>query len=240
MIDARPMPTSGLVLLWCPRMRRRDLISTIPAAALAQTAAVTQDPNTITIDPTPQFAISPWLYIQFMEPLGTSDSSVEAVWDYDADDWRKDFVDVVRDLAPNVMRFGGLYSRHYKWREGVGPVAKRPAARNCVWSGKKTNRVGTHEFVSFCRRVGAEPMYCVNFPGNGDPRYTKTRDGEVRCRGMTVGEGNAHMIAAANLRDYVNQDQRDVFRPVTRSLTAGAPTLTFSAGSVTAVELTCS
>ena len=31
-----------------------------------------------------------------------------------------------RDLAPDVIRYGGLYSRHYKWREGVGPAAKRP------------------------------------------------------------------------------------------------------------------
>ena len=100
--------------------------------------------------------------MQFMEPLGATDSSVEAAWDYDADDWRKDFIEVVRDLAPNVMRFGGLFIRYYKWREGVGPVEKRPLVRNYAWGGKETNRAGTHEFVSFCRRVGAEPMYCVS------------------------------------------------------------------------------
>ena len=35
-----------------------------------------------------------------------------------------------RDLAPGMMRFGGLLSRYYKWREGVGPAAKRPWMRN--------------------------------------------------------------------------------------------------------------
>jgi alpha-L-arabinofuranosidase len=49
--------------------------------------------------------------------------------------------------------------------------------RNYVWGGKETNRVGTHEFVDFCRRVSAEPMYCVNFLGDGDKRYATTPEG---------------------------------------------------------------
>ena len=126
------------------------------------------------VDPHPLFDISPWLYMQFMEPLGVTDSSVEAAWDYDRDDWRKDFIDTVQDLAPGAMRFGGLFSRHYKWREGVGPAAKRPSMRNYFWGGKETNRVGTHEFVDFCRRVGAEPFYCVNFLSDGEKRFRST------------------------------------------------------------------
>src|SRR6266540_678868 len=98
--------------------------------ALAAAPLPAADTNAILVDPTPQFEISPHLYMQFMEPLGVTDSSVEAAWNYDTDDWRKDFVDTVRDLAPNVIRFGGLYSRYYRWREGVGPVDGRPAMRN--------------------------------------------------------------------------------------------------------------
>jgi len=49
--------------------------------------------------------------MQFLEPLGVTDSSVEAAWDYERDDWRKDFVETTRDLAPGMMRFGGLLSR---------------------------------------------------------------------------------------------------------------------------------
>jgi len=107
-----------------------------------------------------------------------TDSSVEAAWDYNRDDWRKDFVDTTADLAPGMMRFGGLFSRYYKWREGVGPAQKRPWMRNYVWGGKETNRVGTHEFVDFCRRVNAEPMYCVNFLGDGDKRHATTPEGD--------------------------------------------------------------
>ncbi len=132
----------------------------------------------IVVDPAPRFEISPYLYMQFMEPLGVTDSSCEAAWDYDADNWRKDFVDVVKDLAPGVVRFGGLYSRYYKWREGVGPPASRPMMRNYVWGGRETNRIGTAEFADFCRRVGAEPLYCVNFLSDGAARYRNTREGD--------------------------------------------------------------
>src|SRR5215471_3158552 len=115
--------------------------------ALAATPLLAADASAIVLDPTPQFEISPHLYMQFMEPLGVTDRSVEAAWDYNRDDWRQDFVETTKDLAPGMMRFGGLFSRYYKWREGVGPPEKRPLMRNYVWGGKETNRVGTHEFV---------------------------------------------------------------------------------------------
>ena len=38
-------------------------------------------PNPLRIDPAPLFPISPYLYMQFMEPLGVTDGSVEAAWD---------------------------------------------------------------------------------------------------------------------------------------------------------------
>src|SRR2546421_2427933 len=175
-------------------MHRRTFLQQSAIAAIAQTTLAAAGPNTIAIDPKPLFDISPWLYMQFMEPLGATDSSVEAAWDYDRDDWRKDFVDTVKDLAPGAMRFGGLYSRHYKWREGVGPAGKRPLIRNYFWGGKETNRVGTHEFVDFCRRVKAEPMYCVNFLGDGEKRYGTTPEGN---RAGDAGEA-ADWVSYAN------------------------------------------
>lgn len=152
-------------------LRRREFIS--PALSRAAEA------HAIVVDPKPLFEISPWLYMQFMEPLGATDSSVEACWDYDADDWRKDFVDIVRDLAPDAIRFGGLFSRYYKWREGIGPAAKRPPMRNYVWGGWESNRVGTDEFVDLCRRVNAEPFFCVNFLSDGERRYA-ARAGDAK------------------------------------------------------------
>ncbi len=165
-------------------------------AGMALTARA-QNNNTgdqITVDPTPLFAISPYLYMQFMEPLGTTDSSVEASWDYERDDWRSDFVSVTKDLSPGMMRFGGNFSRYYKWREGVGAVAKRPWMRNYDWGGKETNRVGTHEFVDFCRRVGADPLYCVNFESDGMASLRHTPEGD---RSGSAGEA-AEWVSYAN------------------------------------------
>jgi alpha-L-arabinofuranosidase len=95
---------------------------------------------------------------------------------HDLDDWRKDFADVARDLALGSIRSGALFSHYYHWREGVGPPAKRPWMRNYVWGDKEIHRVGTHEFVDFCRRVGAEPFYRVNFLSNGEEYYRTMRE----------------------------------------------------------------
>src|ERR1051325_2928035 len=79
-------------------------------AGEAQVQAARASGGAIVVDPRPLFEISPHLYMQFMEPLGVTDSSVEAAWDYGRDDWRKDFVDTTADLSPGMMRFGGLLS----------------------------------------------------------------------------------------------------------------------------------
>jgi hypothetical protein len=176
-------------------MRRREFLAT--AATIAAMQA--QEANAIVVDPKPLFEISPLLYMQFMEPLGTTDCAVEASWDYNADDWRSDFVSITRDLAPGAVRFGGLFSRYYRWREGIGAVVQRPSMRNYVWGGKETNRVGTHEFVDFCRRVGAEPFYCVNFSSDGEKRYgNRTADAQEAADWVSYTNDPDHRERRAN------------------------------------------
>lgn len=58
----------------------------------------------IRIDPAPLFPPFPLLHMQFMEPLGGMDTGVKAAWDHEADDWRHDFVETVRDLALKAIR----------------------------------------------------------------------------------------------------------------------------------------
>ncbi|RKK04147.1 alpha-L-arabinofuranosidase [Pseudoroseomonas wenyumeiae] len=148
------------------------------AAGMAPPAALTQSmPGLVRIDPTPLFPISPYLHMQFMEPLGVTDGSVEACWDYDAGNWRSDFIEAVQDLAPGAIRWGGLLSRYYRWREAVGPVAGRRPMRNYAWGGWETNRVGTAEFVELCRRTNAAPILCVNFLSDGHRYFARTREG---------------------------------------------------------------
>lgn len=186
---------------------RRDLLRALPLMAAAQVAPAGA---TLVVDPAPLFDISPWLYMQFMEPLGTTDSSVEAAWDYDKDDWRADFIEKVRDLAPGVIRFGGLYSRHYRWRECVGPAEKRPVTRNWFWGGKETNRVGTHEFVDLCRRTGAEPLYCVNFLSDGEKRFLRTSEGNRTADAAEAAE----WVSYANDPDHAGRKANGAAEPL--------------------------
>jgi alpha-L-arabinofuranosidase len=132
--------------------------------------------SAILVDPRPLFELSPYLYMQFMEPLGATDGSVEAAWDHVRDQWREDVVAVTRELAPPMMRWGGIFADFYRWREGVGPRTARPQMVNLLWGGIESNQVGTGEFVELCHLVGAEPLICVNFESDGRKQYMKVRD----------------------------------------------------------------
>jgi alpha-N-arabinofuranosidase len=149
------------------------------AAALAQGEAGGQDGGSIRVDPKPLFELSPYLYMQFMEPLGATDGSVEAAWDHLRDHWREDVVEITRQLGPPMMRWGGIFADFYRWREGVGPRATRPTMLNLLWGGIESNQVGTAEFVDLCRRTGAEPLICVNFESDGRKQYMNAK-GSVR------------------------------------------------------------
>lgn len=154
-----------------------------PALVIAPTINLsfsTKITPVLTINPKPLFSLSPWLYMQFMEPLGVTDSSVEAAWDHETDSWRKDVIDATKELAPGMIRWGGLLSAYYKWKEAVGPRNKRIPMRNLVWGGMESNQVGTAEFIDFCRQVGADPMMCVNFESEGYAPWAKTAKGEIR------------------------------------------------------------
>lgn len=167
-------------------------------------------PGALVVDPRPRFVISPRLYMQFMEPLGSTDGSVEASWDYATDDWREDLVSATRDLAPDVIRWGGLFSRYYRWREGVGPPAARPWMHNYVWGGRESNRVGTHELVDLCRRTGAEPLMCVNFLSDGNAEHAGAGRGENR-RGDA--REAAEWVAYANDPDHAERIRHGAREP---------------------------
>jgi len=133
------------------------------------------------LDITPRYPLSPHLFMQFMEPLGTTDSSVEAGWDFTRNQWRPEVVEIVRRLAPAMIRWGGIYTSFWKWREGVGPRDKRKPAINYLWGGLESNQVGVDEFLDFCALVGAEPLIGVNFAADGRPEYIRTVAGEERA-----------------------------------------------------------
>lgn len=119
------------------------------------------------IDPREKHDISPYLYMQFMEPLGMFDGSMDAGWDFWENRWKPFLIDKVRELAPGMVRFGGCLASYYHWREGVGPRDKRVPMLNQDWESMYHNQMGTAEVMDFCRQVNAEPLFVVNFESDG-------------------------------------------------------------------------
>jgi len=86
---------------------------------------------------------------------------------------RKELVDEMRKIKPSVVRFpGGCFADSYDWRDGIGPIDKRPRRTN-FWEDEESpgapvshkydpNQFGTNEFVRFCKLIGSEPYLAGN------------------------------------------------------------------------------
>lgn len=149
----------------------------------------------ITINPKAKFKISPFLYMQFMEPLGTADTSVDAGWDFVKEEWREELIDAIKYLKPTMIRWGGCFASYYKWREAVGPQEDRIPMYNLAWDGLYANKVGTREIVGMCRRVLAEPLMVVNMESDGRKNWAYPKAGICR-----LGDADE----AAQWIDYCN------------------------------------
>jgi alpha-N-arabinofuranosidase len=65
---------------------------------------------------------------------------------------------------------GGNFVSAYDWYDGIGDRDKRPPRLQAMWSDRvESNDVGIHEFVGFCRLLGAEPYLAIN-SGFGEAR----------------------------------------------------------------------
>lgn len=142
--------------------------------------------------------ISKYLYMQFMEPLSVTDSSVDAAWDYAENDWFPSVIDKTRELAPTMIRWGGCFASYYHWKEAVGPRNQRVPMINYAWSGLYSNQVGTHEVIDFCRRVDAEPLLVANMESEGLPYWQRPKNDTVR---MGTAEEAAEWVDYCNNPD---------------------------------------
>ncbi len=113
--------------------------------------------------------IRPELHGQFIEFLGSC--IYNGLWvgetsripNYDG--LRTDVVDALKELAPPVIRWpGGCYADTYHWRYGIGKREERPVTYNENFRTYEidSNQFGTHEFMKFCRMVGAKPWLNIN------------------------------------------------------------------------------
>jgi len=75
--------------------------------------------------------------------------------------FRLDVIEALKELKLPVIRWpGGCFVDAYHWQKGVGK--KREPYGDYRWGVIESNEFGTHEFVEFCRRIGAEPYICHN------------------------------------------------------------------------------
>jgi len=122
----------------------------------------------------PGAEVSRYLFGQFAEHLGTGiyggiwvgkDSSIP-----NTDGYRTDVVDALKALkVPDVRWPGGCFADEYHWREGVGPVDKRPIRVNTHWGGvTEPNTFGTHEFMNFAELIGTD-AYVAGNVGDAPP-----------------------------------------------------------------------
>src|SRR6267143_5082798 len=106
--------------------------------------------------------ISPNLYGHFTEHLGGT--IYDGVWVGpkskvpNTSGIRNELVDQMRKIKAPVVRYpGGCFADSYDWRDGIGPVEKRPRRTN-FWADSETaasptnhqydpNEFGTNEFV---------------------------------------------------------------------------------------------
>ena len=115
--------------------------------------------------------VDPRIYGSFVEQLG------RAVYDglyqpgnplSDEEGFRKDVIEMVRELNVPVIRYpGGNFVSGYRWEDGIGPLADRPKRLDLAWKSIETNEVGIHEFASWTKKAGADLMMAVNLGTRG-------------------------------------------------------------------------
>ena len=104
------------------------------------------------------------LYGGFVEHLGRNvyggvyDPASPAA---DEDGFRKDVMDLIRDLDMPVTRYpGGCYVDLERWEDSVGP--NRRSRIDPAWHQLEPNTFGLDEFMKWARKVNTEPLMTIN------------------------------------------------------------------------------
>lgn len=79
-----------------------------------------------------------------------------------------EIIAAARSLHTPILRYGGNFTSGYHWRDGVGPLDRRPTKADQSWGYPEYNEFGTGELMEFCQRIGARPQICLNL-GSGTP-----------------------------------------------------------------------
>ncbi len=100
-----------------------------------------------------------------------------------------DEVAMTKAMHLTELRLGGNYTSTYHWRDGVGPIDKRPTLLNAAWGIPEFNTLGTDEFLQLCDLIGAVPQFDINM-GSGTPEEAAAWVQYIRAhrKGRTIYE----------------------------------------------------
>ncbi|MDF1568728.1 MAG: alpha-N-arabinofuranosidase [Spirochaetaceae bacterium] len=111
------------------------------------------------------------LYGSFIEHLGRAVyGGIYQPGQGTADDegFRRDVLDLVRDLRVPIVRYpGGNFVSAYDWEDGVGPRDKRPTRLDLAWKTVETNEMGLNEFARWAKKADSDVMMALNLGTRG-------------------------------------------------------------------------
>lgn len=126
---------------------------------------LSQQPAVIKIDIDRKIgAVDPNIYGAFIESMVVYRGIYEPASKFaDENGFRKDFIQLIKELNIPVVRWpGGNFVSGYNWEDGIGPKDQRPARRDLAWNRVESNQMGTDEYVKLCNLIGAENFVCIN------------------------------------------------------------------------------
>ena len=86
----------------------------------------------------------------------------------DEDGFRRDVIDLVRELNVPLVRYpGGNFVSGYNWEDGVGPRESRPRRLELAWRTIETNEIGINEFMKWAGKAWAQVDMAVNLGTRG-------------------------------------------------------------------------
>jgi len=86
----------------------------------------------------------------------------------DEDGFRRDVLDMVRELRVPIVRYpGGNFVSSFDWEDSIGPLDKRPRRLDLAWRAVEPNAVGLNEFSHWAKKAGSRLMITLNLGTRG-------------------------------------------------------------------------
>lgn len=115
--------------------------------------------------------VDPRIYGSFIEHLGRAVYNGIYQPDHplaDENGFRKDVIELVKDLDVSVIRYpGGNFVSNFFWEDSVGPIENRKPRLELAWRSLEPNTFGLDEFSRWADKVKADAMMAVNLGTRG-------------------------------------------------------------------------